>query len=135
MAPTKADFLACVVFNLQLFFVIGRSPIVQARMQSDGVVKAVDGIGCGAYGLFVRLVGGVVDFFDLETFEEAFHGRVIVTVSFATHALKKPVLFQSLSVRGAGELRSPVTVNDQPLRRFTQRDGLVESCQREIGIA
>ena len=87
MAPTKADFPAPLVFNFQMVLVTDWGHVGQARVQSHAVIKPVDIVGRSADSLFVRLVSGVMDFFDFEALEEAFHGRVIVTVAFAAHAL------------------------------------------------
>ena len=52
-------------------------------MQSLWIVKTFDVIVGRSHGVFVCFVFFVVNFFDFESFEEAFHRRVVVFVSLS----------------------------------------------------
>lgn len=64
--------------------------------------------------LFVGVVGLSRDFFALVGFEEAFHRRVVIAVSFSAHALLKLSLLEPLPEEQCGELDSAIAVQDEP---------------------
>ena len=103
-------------------------------MQSLRIVKTLDVIGCRADGLFVCLVFLVVDLFDLEALEEAFHRRVVVTVAFATVALQELALGQPFSEALTCKLRAAIRMHDESRIWFSQSDGLVERIERQLSI-
>ena len=73
-------------------------------MQTFGVVEAFDVIvGC-PHGLIVCLVVFVMDLFDFEALEEAFHRCVVVTVASAAHALQEFAFSEPFAKCARGEL-------------------------------
>ena len=98
-------------------------------MQSFWIVEALNVIvGC-THRMFVCFVFLVVDLFDFETFEKTFHRRIVITVSFATHALQEVALSKSRPEGQAGVLRSTIGVDDQTVTWFPQSDRLVDRGQ------
>ncbi len=58
-----------------------------------------------------------VNQFEFESAPEAFDEGVVVAVAFAAHGSEQTVLGEHLSVGGAGELSSPIGVDDERLTR------------------
>ena len=83
-------------------------------MQSCWIVKTLDVVIGRTLGLLMRLVFFMVNFFNLEGFEETFHRCIVVTVSLSAHALFKITLDQTFSKHLAGELRAAVRMDNQP---------------------
>lgn len=81
-------------------------------MHSGTVVKPFDVIDDASGCLFMGLELFVVDLFYFKASIEAFHRRVVVAVSFTTHALPERVLLEPLAIRQACVLRSTIAVND-----------------------
>lgn len=103
-------------------------------METCSVVKSFDVIGGSANCLLMRFVNGVINLFDFETFEEAFHGRVVIAVSLSAHALQESLMCEAFSKRLAGVLGTSVAVDDQAVLWLSEGNCLVERGQREVGI-
>ena len=103
-------------------------------MQSFWIVEALNVIVGGAHRMFVCFVIFVVNLLDFEAFEKTLHRRIVVTVSFAAHALQKTTIVKSFPKRVAGELRAAIRVDDQTARWFAQSNGLVEAVDCKLSV-
>ena len=123
-----------VFFKQLSFFELDWTFKLQGGMNPFRIVKPFDVVRDASGCLFMGFIGFVVNFFYLEALEEAFHGRVVVTIPFSTHTLLTSTLLQPRSKSQAGILRSAIGVNDQTASRLSQGKGLIESCQGELSI-
>src|SRR5215469_16632192 len=69
----------------QLLFVHERAHVVQSRVSPVAIVETLDVLKGTASGLCSRLKGLPFNAFTLETMEETFHRRIIVTIGRPTH--------------------------------------------------
>ena len=103
-------------------------------MWPDGVVE---GFYVGEYiSLGAGPCGGVVevDEFALEAAEEIFCHGVVVGITLAGHALPDSMGFQPLPECDRGVLDAPITVKDEPLRRFVAAYRHVEGFQSQGSV-
>lgn len=89
-------------------------------MFSGAVVKVVDVIRDILLGLLFGVVGGLVDAFDLERFEEAFDDGIVPAVSFPGHAGHTAMIFEHDLLVVACILAAPIRMMEQGLWRLTE---------------
>ena len=61
----------------------------------------------------MRLIVALIDLLGFERFEETFHWRIVVAVSFSTHARQAFVLAEPILEEQTGELRTAIAMDDQ----------------------
>ena len=83
-------------------------------MHARCVVEPFDVRKHAAARLFTRLEASTVRLLDLQAVPEALHGRVVVTVSIATHRLPIAVVLQMRTQFSRGILAALVGVTDKP---------------------
>ena len=86
-------------------------------MQSGAVVKGLDVIEDGGAGLVAGGEAMMIDQFVFESAPKGFDKGVVVAVAFAAHGREQTVLGEHLAVGGAGELSSPIGVDNERLTR------------------
>ena len=86
-------------------------------MQSGAVVKGLDVIEDGGASCSKGGKAMMIDQFVFESAPKGFDKGVVVAVGFAAHGREQMVLGEHLSVGGAGELSSPIGVDDERLTR------------------
>jgi len=91
-------------------------------VESGAVVKGFDVIEDGGTSCGVGGEALMIDQFVFESAPEGFDKGIIVAVAFATHGSEQTVLSEKLSVCSAGELSSPIGVDDKVLRVVTLVD-------------
>ncbi len=103
-------------------------------MQSGAVIKGFDVIEDGSAG---RGAGGeamVIDQLVFEAAPERFDKGVIVAVPGAAHGGEQTMLGQDLAVSGAGELTTPIGVNNEGSSGLTLPQGHAQGGDGEWGI-
>jgi len=96
------------------------------------IVEAVDVFEEGEFDLLAGLPVVPPDQFCLQRLEEAFDGRIVVTITPPTHGHLKPVLAQKLLIVVGAVLRSAIRVMNAAWWRPSDRDGHVQSPQGKI---
>jgi hypothetical protein len=86
-------------------------------VESGAVVKGFDVIEDGGTSCGVGGEALMIDQFVFESAPEGLDKGIIVAVAFATHGSEQTVLSEKLSVCSAGELSSPIGVDDEGLAR------------------
>ena len=124
-------FLGLHCFKTLVLLELVWAKVIESGMQSLWIVEPFDVITRGARRVLVRLIFIVVNLFDFERFEEAFHRRIVVTTPSTAHALPKAAAFKSSPELLTCELRSSIRMNDYSGIRFSQRNRLVERIDRE----
>ena len=99
--------------------------------------RVVEGFHVGEYVSLGAGPGGVVlevDQLAFEAAEEIFCHSVVVRITLAGHALPDSIGLQALPECGRGVLDAPVTVKDEPLRRFVAAYRHVQGFQSQRSI-
>ena len=81
-------------------------------MLSFGVVKVLNVLCDILLGLLFSLISFTMNTFDFERVKEAFNHGVVVTISFATHALGKSIAMNQIGVKVTRVLTSTVRMMD-----------------------
>jgi hypothetical protein len=82
-------------------------------VKSGAVIEGLDVIEDGGAGLGKGREAMMIDQFVFESAPKRFDKGVVVAVAFAAHGSEQTVLGEHLSVCGAGELSSPIGVDDE----------------------
>ena len=88
-------------------------------MQSGAVIKGFDVIEDGGASCGVGGEALMINQLVFECAPEGFDKGVVVTIAFAAHGSEQTMLSEHLSVGCAGELSSPIGVDDEGLTRTT----------------
>ena len=90
-------------------------------MRTFAVIKFLDEKGKPNLHIFQGSVFPKVNFFDLERFEKAFRGSIIVGIPFARHADRKAMLQERFYGIMGGILGAPIRMMNNTLGRLTSR--------------
>ena len=94
-----------------------RAEIVQIGMATDAIVKDLDIVKDPMPGFGSGRIQTGIDLLHFEGMEKRLGTGIVVTVSFATHALAKPSVRQGPSEGPTGRLAAPVGVEDHAFAR------------------
>ena len=100
-----------------LGFEVNRAAIGKTGVQSGAVIKGFDVVEQGVARLGKGSEALMINYFVFEAALERFDKGVVIAVAFATHGSEQTVLSEKLSVCSAGELSSPIGVDDEGLAR------------------
>jgi len=103
-------------------------------MQTFAVINFLDEKGKPNLNIFQGSVFPKVNFFDLECFEKAFRGSVVVGIAFAGHADQKAMLQESFYVIMGGILDAPIRVMNNALGRLSKSHGHGQCGKTQSGI-
>ena len=98
-------------------FKVNGAEIVKTGVQSGAVVEGFDVIEDGGTSCGVGREALMINQLVFESAPEGFDKGVVVTIAFAAHGREQTVLSEQLSVGCAGELSSPIGVDDEGLTR------------------
>lgn len=101
-------------------------------MVAAWIVEAVDVFEEGGFDLSAGLPVAAPDQFGLQRLEEAFDGRIVVTIALPTHGYLKPVLAQKSLVIVSAVLRPAICMVDEARWRPAQGDRHVQRPQCQI---
>src|SRR6266545_1538250 len=98
------------------------------------IVEAFDPVNDIESRLSAGLISELIDTFDLQRLEEAFHRCIVPAIGLATHRLQHSEIANQLPVAIACVLAAAVRMHDQSRPRFTSPIGRLQRLADQVGL-